>query len=513
MATSLIRAGHVVVRAGTDADSTTMITDGAIYQRDGLIEDVGSYDDLKARHAADVEIGGRQFIAIPGLVNCHHHGRGVTAFQMGNCDDSLETWIVSGWGKRPYDQYLMTAYTAMQMIESGTTTIMYNHPQSPVATLEQDIGQILKAFGDSGMRTAYSLYYRDQNRVVYGDDDSFISSLPPSLGDSLGKYLAGSRMSADDHFAFFERTYAEYGKDPNGRVRVLLSPSNVQWASDDFLQRAKQYAVRYNTGIHMHLVESYYQKEYGLRTWGKTPLAHLNDLEFLGPEVSFAHGVWLTEGDLDLLAQTGATVCHNVSSNLRLKSGVAPVNRMLSQGVNVAMGTDSNGINDDDDILQEMRLVAKIHREPGIESTAINSHQVLRMATINAALPTMFQDQIGALEVGRRADVVLVDIDAIRAPFMDADINPVDALMYRGKPKHVNTVIIDGEVVLQDGRFAHLDKEGITQGLKDGFSGDQPSFVGDTRNLVEELLPHIQRFYQGWDSGKADPQYRYNSGG
>ena len=109
-------------------------------------------------------------------------------------------------------------------------------------------------------------------------------------------------------------------------------------------------------------VESSYQKEYGLKAWGKTPVAHLQDLAFLGPELSCAHAVWLTGDDIQLLAQSETSVCHNASSNLRLKNGIAPVTEMAARGVNVAMGTDSTALNDDDDMVQEMRLVNHLHR-------------------------------------------------------------------------------------------------------------------------------------------------------
>ncbi len=510
MATSLIRGKYVVSRAGTDAGSSVVITDGAIFQRDGVIEDVGSYGDLKSRHNADEEIGGQGYLVFPGLVNAHHHGRGVTTLQMGACDDSLETWILSGWARRPCDHYLITLYTALQMIESGTTSVMYNHPQTPVSGLEDDIDQILRGFGDAGMRTAFSVYFRNQNRVVY-DDERFMAGLPSDLAASLSKFLAASNLSADDYFALFESTYRKYGTDPSGRVRVLLSPSNVQWASDDFLQRTKEYAARYNTGIHIHLVETYYQKQYGIRTWGKTPVAHLKDLGFLGPEVSCAHAVWLTDDDIDLLGQSNTTLCHNVSSNLRLKNGVAPVNGMWARGVNVAMGTDSTAINDDDDMLQEMRLVSKIHRQPGIGAPAINSHQVLRMATLNAAIPTFFHDEIGALEKGRRADVVLLDMTDIQGPYLDPDVHIVDALLYRGKARHVDTVIIGGEVVLRNGRFTRINKEDVLRELKDRFSRPLETSVVETRQMVEQLLPHVERFYQSWGPEDGPPHYRYNS--
>ncbi len=511
MASSLIRAKYVITTAGTDESSSNVITDGAIFQRDGIIEEVGPYNELKSRHESDEVIGGENFIAFPGLVNAHNHGRIGTGFQMCGCDDSLETWILSGWGRRPFDWYLATLYSAMQMIESGTTTVMYNHTQTPVTGLQDEVDSVLKAFDESGMRTAFSIYFRGQNRVVYDDDETFISGLPSDLANSVRTFLARGSISADEYFSIFETTYQKYGTDPTSRVRVLLSPANVQWASDDFLQRTKEYAVRYNTGIHMHLVETPYQKEYGLRTWGKTPVAHLNDLEFLGSEVSFAHSIWVTDQDIALLGQNRCTICHNPSSNLRLKNGVAPVNSMLDGGVNVAVGTDSTAINDDEDLLQELRLVAKLHREPRIEGRAINSHQVLRLATLNSAAPTFFHDQIGALEKGRRADVVLLDMKHIEEPYLNPDIHVVDALLYRGKAQYVDTVIIDGEVVLRNREFTNINKQDVINELRERYSKPLEQSVQDTRSMVRRLIPHVEKFYQGWQPSEVLPHYLFNS--
>ena len=336
MPSSLIRGKYVICRAGDDAETTTVISDGAVLQRDGVIVDVGPYEQLRTSAGVDEVIGGPNHVVFPGLVNTHHHGRGVTTFQMDGCDTGLETFILAAWGRRPWDHYLrqagMTLYSAIQMIESGTTGIMYNHSQTPVSGLEEDVGEILRAFGDVGMRTAFSVYFREQNRVVYADDEAFLSGLPSDLAASARKYLSAMDLSVSDYFQLFEQTYDKYGSDPNGMVTVLLSPANVQWVSDDFLQRTKEYATKYQTGVHIHLVESFYQKEYGIRKWSKTPVAHLQDLGFLGPELSCAHCVWLTEGDIDLLAQNNTTICHNASSNLRLKNGVAPVNAMFARG-------------------------------------------------------------------------------------------------------------------------------------------------------------------------------------
>ena len=503
MSTSIIRGKYLISRAGESEDTSLVIADGAVFQRDGLIVDVGSYQSLRSRYEADHYLGGPEYLVIPGLVNAHHHGRGVSTLQMGTCDDSLETWILAGWGRRPYDHYLMTLYTALQMLESGTTTVMYNHPQTPVETLDADISEVLRGFSDAGMRVAFSVYFRNQNRVVYTDDQIFLSGLPPDLADFTRQYLSLTNMTDDDYFALFERTHQQYGSDPSGKVRVLLSPSNVQWNSDDFLQRTKQYASNYKTGVHMHLVESFYQREYGLQRWGKTPVAHLQDLEFLGPELSCAHAVWLMQEDIHLLADSQTSISHNPSSNLRLKNGVAPVNRLLKQGVNVALGTDSTAINDDDDMLQEMRLATKLHREPGIGAPALSTHQSLKMATINAALPTCFQDEIGALEKGRRADMSLIRLSGMEVPYVEPDVSIFDKLLYRGKVRDVAMVIIDWEVVMRDGQSTRVSREDVQKQLAEQFSRPLDPQTLEARQKVRQLLPYVEQFYQTWRPNAA----------
>ena len=514
MASSLIRGRYVICEAGSEPGGSRVITDGAVLQRDGVIEAVGTYDELRDRQADEV-VGGPGFLVMPGLTNSHHHGRGVSTFQMGTVDGCLETWIVEGWGRRPVDWHLITLYTAIQMIKSGTTSVMYNHPRTPPEGLLDECGEVLSGFGAAGMRTAFSVYYRGQNRVVYQDDEAFLSSLPADLATGVRNYVAATDMTESDYFSFFDSLREAHGLEASGgMVSVLLSPSNAQWASDDFFLRTKELSTRYGAAVHMHLVESWYQKEYGIRTWGKTPVAHLADLGFLGSELSCAHSVWLTEEDIELLADSGATVCHNPSSNLRLKNGIAPVNAMLAGGVNVAMGTDSTAINDDDDMLQEMRLAAKLHRQPGLERPALDSHQALRLATANAARPTGFDGRIGALEPGRYADMVLLDWDAMTAPYFegtgDAVQDAVNAVLYRGKSTHVDTVVINGEVVLRGGRFVKADEELVTSELRDQLSRPIEPETRANRQMAARLLPYIQGFYDDWSIPSDGPHYLYN---
>jgi cytosine/adenosine deaminase-related metal-dependent hydrolase len=346
--------------------------------------------------------------------------------------------------------------------------------------------------------------------VVYEEDDKFLSTIPSSLAARIKAFLKGAYLSEEAYLSFFETLYRKLNQPRDPMVRVLLSPTNVHWSTEKLLTGVRDYAARYDTGIHIHVVESVYQKLIGLKLYGKTPTQHLNDLGFLGPEVSFAHGVWVNEEDMELMAQKGVTLCHNPTSNLRLKSGIAPVAYLLSRGVNVALGTDSSAINEDEDLLQEMRLAHKLHRPPGFNTPSLSSHQVLKMATVNGARATLFED-VGALEKGKRADAVMVKLEGLVEPYLDPSMSIVDALVYRARAADVDTVVINGLVQLRGGQFTQIDEIGVLRELKKALSRPLTDAEKERAGVVVELMPYIRRFYESWDMGHPTPFYYYNS--
>ena len=191
--------------------------------------------------------------------------------------------------------------------------------------------------------------------------------------------------------------------------------------------------------MHMHLVETAYQKEYARRRGGGTALDHIDRFGFLGPSLTLGHGVWLNEADLDRVAATGAHICHNCSSNFRLRSGVAPLNAFEKRGINTAIGLDEAGINDDRDMLQEMRMVLRAHRVPGMEDEDVPSPgQVLRMATTGGAATTPYTSHIGTIAVGKAADLVLIDWDKLSYPYLDPE-SPVLTPSSSGQRATVST--------------------------------------------------------------------------
>ena len=507
MRTTIVRGRQVICRI-TGRDSAEVVDDGAVAVRDGAIIEVGGYDDLLTRYQPAEVIGSPRHVVIPGLINAHHHV-GLTPFQLGSLDMPLEAWIIARWALREVDPYLDTLWCAIQMVESGITTVQHNHMAArlpPEMSLYEGASQIVNAYEDSGMRVAFSMSTRDRNQLVYEDDEKFLSTLPDQLAGRTRERLDSRPITLEEYLSSAAELHA---RRSGPRTNIFVSPHNVHWCSDEMLTAMSDLARRLSTGLHIHLQETIYQRMYGTRHWNKTPLAHLAELGVLGPEVSCAHGVWLSESDLGVLAETGTAICTNPSSNLRLKSGVAPVNRLLERGVNVALGIDEAGLNDDNDILQEMRMAQKIHREPGITSPHPTSHDIFRLATTNAAKVAFF-DEVGTIEPGKRADLVLIDMERIEEPYLHPDTDIIDALVYRGKGLDVDTVMVDGEVLLQDKKFLKIDKTDVTARLKESLARELTEREVNAARLSQDILPYINRWFSEWDLESGEGHYSYN---
>ncbi len=507
MGSSLIWGQQLIAQAGAAGD-VFVIPNGALYQQDGQILDLGPVDELRARHTPDEEIGSPHHVVLPGLINGHHHF-GVTLLQQGILDQPLEPRGPARWSIRRIDPYLDTLYGALKMIEAGVTTVMHNdggvlrQPNGDVS--DQRSHHILQAYADSGMRVAYSVTVRDQYVAVYDDDDRFLATLPQHTAQALRPTIEAMKLPHEAYVELVDALVATYGRGQRERVRLLHSPLNVHWCSDTLLRRIKQSAQEHGLGIHTHVSETPYQKLFAQRLWNKSPVEHLNDLEFLGPELSCAHAVWLTRHDIDLFAQNGVGISHNPTSNLRLKSGQAPLHAMHTAGVYVALGMDEAGFNDDCDILTEMRLAAVLSNDPGVDEPHLTSAQLLHMATQNGARITTFGDRIGALATGKRADVILIDLNRIATPYLDPSVDIVDALLYRARGVDVDTVIVDGQVLMRNRILTTIDKTDVLNQLADTLRQPRSEAEQEWVDLVQAITPHIQAFFADWELETGEP--------
>jgi len=513
MASTLVRGRHVVVRV-TGRDEAQVIEDGAVFQRDGRIVAVGPYADLLLRYEPDETLGSPDDVVIPGLVNAHHHV-GITPVQHGSRDHALELWFASLLAARGHDLYLDTLYSAFEMIESGVTTVQHLHgwatggPAAVCASLEKAIA----AYRDVGMRCSFSYGVGDQNLFVYGNDDAFCASLPPETGRALAAHLAAFRSPLEEQGEVFEELHRRHGKAP--RTRIQLAPNNLHWCSDRALAMLRELSERHAAPMHMHLDETPYQKAYARARAGCSAIAHLERHGLLTPAMTLGHGVWFTQADIEKVAAAGARICHNASSNLRLRSGIAPLNAFHRCGVECAIGMDEAGINDDRDMLQEMRVVLNVHRVPGMDDTEVpTAAQVLRMATEHGARTTPFAAEIGTLEPGKAADLVLLDWRQIAHPHLalDHEITVVDAIVHRAKSKGVRTVMVAGEVVYRDGRFTKVDRDAAVAELAAELAGPRTAAEQARLRLSREVMPHVRAFYARHLDGEVrEPFYRQNA--
>jgi 5-methylthioadenosine/S-adenosylhomocysteine deaminase len=498
MPSSLIRSRYLITHAVSPTEAN-VIDDGAVLQRDGKIVEIGTFEDLQARHDVDEVLGGPDCVITPGFVNAHHH-LGLTPVQHGCQDLPLELWFASMIQQRDVDPYLDTLYSAFELIASGVTTVQHLSGWS-AASAEQivaDSERMIDAYRDIGMRVSFSHGIWDQNHLVYGDNRAFAESLPGDLGSRTAAHLQAMDLPLDEQLGVFDHLFERH--QDSERTRIQLAPNNFHWCSDDALDALRDHAARYGVPMHMHLLETPYQKEYALRRTGGSAVEYLERRGLLGPDMTFGHGVWMTEADIEILAATGTHICHNPSSNMRLRSGTLPLDAFERKGIRVAIGIDEAGINDDRDMLQEMRLVKNVHRAPGMDDRVPGSGQILRMATEDGAHTTPFSHEIGVLAPGKAADLVIMDWNAIAQPFqrLDRDISVLDAVIHRAKASGVKTVLVAGETVYRDGKFTRVDRDAILLALAERMARPLTSAEEDRLKLGRELMGPVKDFYDGW---------------
>lgn len=495
-----------------DRFSVEEVSNGALLQEDGIIIAIGDFETLKQRNPDVPIIGTGNEVMLPGFVNAHHHV-GLTPVQLGSPDLPLELWWITKMVIRDLDLYLDTLYSAFEMISSGVTTVQHLHGWAPgtLDEVEAKANQVIRAYEDVGMRASYSYSLRDQNRLMYQSDQSLIEGLPSELQERMRSWFGRFKMGLADNMELFVRLHEAHNAKP--RIKIQLSPANLHWCSDAALTAFAEVSSKYGAPIHMHLVETAYQKAYASKRGSTTALDYLDRFGLLTPLMTLGHGVWLNEPDIDRIAEAGVCICHNCSSNFRLRSGIAPLNRFEARGINTAIGIDEAGINDDRDMLQEMRMVLRAHRVPGMNEADVPTiPQVLRMATIGGACTTPFGESIGTLAVGKAADVVLIDYDQVAYPYLDENTPLLDAVIQRAKACAVRATICNGEILYERGRFTRVDRDIILQRLHENLQKRFTAAELERRDISKAILPYIRAFYADYiDPMKHEPFYRVNS--
>jgi cytosine/adenosine deaminase-related metal-dependent hydrolase len=496
MTETLVSADRVLT--GFDAAGEPVILDDAgLLVRGDSIAAIGPAAELRRAYPEAREVGGRARIAMPGLINAHHHV-GLTPFQLGAPDAPLELWFAERLAMRDVDPRLDTLFSAFEMIASGVTCVQHLHSRAPgdTAAVLARADAIIGAYREVGMRASYSFALRDQNRMIYAADEEFVAMLPPEHRPAMAAYFAAFALPLSEQIAVFHDLRRRWAAEP--LIGIQIAPSNLHWLSDAALESTARMAAETGAPMHMHLLETPYQKEYARRRTGGSALAFIDRFGLVGPKLTIGHGVWMTDDDRALMAERGACLCHNCSSNLRLKSGTADLNAFLAAGIPVALGIDEAGINDDRDMLQEMRLALTLHRPAGHGAPAPGAAQVLRMATEHGAATTPFAGRIGRLAPGSAADIVLLDAERLTRPWQDPSTPLTDVIVRRARPDAVSTVLIGGRVVYDGGRFTLVDRERVLDRIAESLRQSPTADEVRRRDLAAEALPIVRRFYDGW---------------
>ncbi|PYE32230.1 MULTISPECIES: amidohydrolase family protein [unclassified Rhizobium] len=507
----IIEAGTVLT--GLDADGGMQMrhdvgirVDRGVIAQIGPLEAVGYGQDHLPRY------GSRDMIAMPGLVNAHHHF-GVTPLMQGIPFAPLELWLPQFRAMRPVDTRLDTLYSAIEMLESGTTTVQHINsglsgtPDGWMATADAT----LSAYGEIGMRAGFCFMIRDRNILGYDDDAEVLAGLPTDVRDWIAPKLAAAAIPISELMAFYQDLRDRWLPANGDHVRLNLAPANLHWCSDPCLQAIMDTARATGGSVHMHLLETERQRDFAYKRYGHSAVEHLKAIECLGPELTLGHGNWMSRGDLDLIADCGCTLCHNASSGLRLGSGIAPVNEMRRRGIPVSLGIDQSNIADDRDMTLEMKLVWALHRETGLFNERPDAAAVLQMATEHGARSVGFGGFTGRLVPGQQADIVLMDRRKIARPAIHPRTPIVEALLHRGGRHAIHQVFVGGRLVVDGGKVVTIDRDAVLTEIAAILERQDTPAEATARTAVETMMPHLEARLRASSLGEGQKSYRYNA--
>ncbi len=488
-----------------------VVSNGAIAIKGENIIEIGGWEELRDRYPSASVIGSSHHAVLPGLVNAHHHSNGVPNSLLGIEDDLLELWLYSRNAKRSQDSQLRTLLSAAYLLKTGVTSVVdVASVGGSVEASHQEMQACLSAYEQAGIRVAFTPGAKYDSFLVHGKDQdtAFLSTLPTELQQKV-KALSpiSQELSSTDYLDIIGDAVKQYKSHP--LIDIWFGPPGPQWVGDELLVEIVERANSLETSVQTHVLESFYEKELGPKFYGESVVAHLYKLGVLSPQFSMAHGVWVNESDIEILAETGASISHNPSSNLRLRAGIAPLSALLAGGVTVGLGMDGTTLNDDEDMFTEMRLAMRLARSPQIQDSVPSFSDIFQVATSDGAKLFGKQDSIGKLAPGYKADIVLVDCECMSWPWIAPEADPLSVVMMRSRQSYVDTVLINGKVVLKDAQPTEFDFAAVGQELANQLRAKPDNT--EYRALAKAIRPHMVEWYGNWPTPKLDSYTKFNS--
>src|SRR5271170_5645641 len=421
----LLVAGGTVV---TMDSGKRVIEDGAVAIRGDSIVAVGTRAEVESRYDGARKIDARGKIVMPGLINAHAHGamslfRGIADNL--SLDDWLRKYIFPAEARNVTPDFVAwgTRLGILEMLQGGITDY------ADMYYFEDEVARVTK---EAGMRGV--------------------------LGETIIDFPAPDNKTPEAAFGYTQKYLDHWKNDP--LIVAAVAPHSIYTCSEKTLQDSAALARKNNAPILIHIAEAPFELEQSRAKHGLTPVAYLGKIGVLGPDVLGAHCIWVDAADIATLAHYGVGCAHNPSSNMKTAAGVMPVIEMREAGVAVGLATDGAASDNNQDLFEEMDLATKLQKISRMDPRALPAQQVVEMATIEGARALHLEKQIGSLEPGKKADLIIVDVNAPHATPM---YNVYSEIVFALKASDVRTVIIAGRVIMEERKMLTLNEEEILQ--------------------------------------------------
>ena len=396
-------------------------------------------------------------IVLPGLINAHTHAHNNLAKGTGDnwtLEDLRNHGPAIYSNRTPEEQYLSAAIGAVEMLKTGCTAAYDQFAAFPALT-EEGVEAVIRAYSDVGTRAVLAPSTSDQ--VFYRAVPGLLDVLPEDLKRAV---MAIQPAPAQQLLRLTKAAIQRWDGTAEGRIRMATAPVIPGECSDEFFSGCAKLSRDLGVGLHTHLAETKVQAVSACKRWGKTLVAHLAEIGVLGPSFVGGHGVWITDADMRLLAESGASIAHNPASNLKLGAGIAPVQELREHGVTVGIGADGSMSSDNQNMFEAMRFAALVNkvRFPHEPDRWLGAHDVWAMATTAGARVLGMAEDIGAIAAGKKADIILLKSNSI---FLRPMNNVLNSLVYAESGADVEAVLVGGRVVVEQGRVTTVDEEAL----------------------------------------------------
>jgi 5-methylthioadenosine/S-adenosylhomocysteine deaminase len=453
-------------------ETTGLLSDQDIFIVGQHIQSVGPCGTLALPGERSYRvIEGYNKLAIPGLVNAHTHSP-ENVLKATSPSLPLELWNIALYGNflhwTPRLTYASALLGAVEMLKTGTTALL-DHLWTIDGLSKEHMLAALQAYEDIGIRATVAPFIEDRDMIIeFGQQYGLTFPSHPLMQ----RFEQWAPLS--EQLAILEDLIATWHLRADGRIRCIVGPSGIQWCSRELLHVCRNMAERYDSGLHIHAIETRLQARVVQKMLGEGGIAFLEREGMLRPGTSLAHCIWMEPGDLERLAQSGATVVHNPVSNMRLGSGVFPLREALRKGVRVALGSDGSASNDTQNMFGVLKLTGLLHNHAVIDYADWPGAQtIMDLATLGGASALGLGSELGRIAPGQLADIVLVDTQtAAFFPLRD----PALHLIYCEDGSSVDTVIVNGRVVVERGIIRTIDELALRQELRDLCGEQWPGF-------------------------------------